>query len=339
MEIVNKEKPWILFGAGDEGRKLALALKDTNIMVYAFADNDKNKVDTYIEDKKVISFEEMVDVQEQYQVVVSVSKRHEKILFEQLRGAKIEDFFSLEEAYNAVQYDSIHVLQKYQGMYEGKRCFIIGTGPSLTTDDLEVLDAYGEITIASNKIFKIFEKTKWRPDIYCAIDDLVLKEYGEYIITLPIETILLANFESKNGGIGNKSDSTNIDIFRLIYKPYEGKEYPAFSSVPDRYVVEGFSVTYAIMQWAAYMGFKELYLLGIDFDYGNAEMGYKHFISNYDGENEKVRAPRLDKCLKAYEKAEMYSRENGFRIYNATRGGKLEVFERVDFDSLFENKE
>ena len=37
----------------------------------------------------------------------------------------------------------------------------------------------------------------------------------------------------------------------------------------------------------------------------------------------------------AFEFAEEYSKEHGFRIYNATRGGALEAFERVDFDSLF----
>ena len=37
----------------------------------------------------------------------------------------------------------------------------------------------------------------------------------------------------------------------------------------------------------------------------------------------------------AYIKAEEYSQNSEFKIYNATRGGKLEVFERVDFDELF----
>jgi hypothetical protein len=35
-----------------------------------------------------------------------------------------------------------------------------------------------------------------------------------------------------------------------------------------------------------------------------------------------------------YEGAERYSRNHGFRIYNATRGGELEAFERVDFDAV-----
>ena len=38
---------------------------------------------------------------------------------------------------------------------------------------------------------------------------------------------------------------------------------------------------------------------------------------------------------KAYEAFRRYADENGIKVKNATRGGKLEIFERVDFDSLF----
>jgi len=37
----------------------------------------------------------------------------------------------------------------------------------------------------------------------------------------------------------------------------------------------------------------------------------------------------------AFEKAKEYADGHGIKIYNATRGGKLEVFERVNFDDLF----
>ena len=40
----------------------------------------------------------------------------------------------------------------------------------------------------------------------------------------------------------------------------------------------------------------------------------------------------------AYEAAEKYTESKGIKIYNATRGGMLEVFERVDLDSLFEEE-
>ena len=64
-----------------------------------------------------------------------------------------------------------------------------------------------------------------------------------------------------------------------------------------------------------------------------------HFIDNYFTKDEleryKKNKPHPKEITKAYEIAEQYSREHGFRIYNATRGGALEVFERVNFDDLF----
>ncbi len=334
MEEIVKNKEWILFGAGDEGRKLSQILKSVGESVYAFVDNDINKVGDFFEERKIISFNEMLSIHQQYNIVVSVSKKYEGIIFEQLENAGIKDAIRLEKAYELVKYTSIPNLRRFKNMYRGKRCFIIGTGPSLTVDDLNVLHNNGEIVFASNKIFKIFDQTVWRPDIYCVIDDLVIEQYENVIVDLPVGTTLIANYDNEH-----KNKKNNINHFRLRYKAYTDEEYPEFSCNPDRYVVEGFSVTYAIMQWAAYMGFEEMYLLGIDFDYGDAKNGYKHFSNDYDGKNEKVKAPRLDKCLRAYMSAEMYSRENGFRIYNATRGGKLEVFERVDFDKLFSDKE
>lgn len=43
----------------------------------------------------------------------------------------------------------------------------------------------------------------------------------------------------------------------------------------------------------------------------------------------------LDFATMTFEKAREYADGHGIKIYNATRGGKLEVFERVNFDKLF----
>ena len=45
----------------------------------------------------------------------------------------------------------------------GKRCFIIGNGPSLKAEDLSKLYKNNEITFAFNRIYHIFDQTKWRP--------------------------------------------------------------------------------------------------------------------------------------------------------------------------------
>ena len=38
---------------------------------------------------------------------------------------------------------------------------------------------------------------------------------------------------------------------------------------------------------------------------------------------------------KSFKKVLKYSKENNIKVYNATRGGKLEILPRIDFDSLF----
>ena len=43
-----------------------------------------------------------------------------------------------------------------------------------------------------------------------------------------------------------------------------------------------------------------------------------------------------EKVTKGFEAALVYAKSRDIKIYNATRGGKLEVFERVDFDGLFD---
>ena len=45
--------------------------------------------------------------------------------------------------------------------------------------------------------------------------------------------------------------------------------------------------------------------------------------------------PNTDQSTLTFLAAKRYADAHGIKIYNATRGGKLEVFPRVEFDSLF----
>ena len=46
----------------------------------------------------------------------------------------------------------------------------------------------------------------------------------------------------------------------------------------------------------------------------------------------------IDEATLSYQAAKQYAQTHGIKIKNATRGGKLNVFQRVDFDSLFPKK-
>lgn len=109
-----------------------------------------------------------------------------------------------------------------------------------------------------------------------------------------------------------------------------------FSEDIEKYVYSGLTVTYNMIQMAMYMGFSEIYLLGIDFSFsGMSENKGNHFCEEYSKNTKMKGSFYAEESLKAYTAAEEISYKRGVRIYNATRGGKLEVFERKNFDKLF----
>lgn len=100
------------------------------------------------------------------------------------------------------------------------------------------------------------------------------------------------------------------------------------------------------MQIAAYMGFEKIYLLGVDHNYqvtididGNVITDptvEDYFCKGYDYDIKAVAVHNMGKNTRAYLGAKGYCDATGrTTINNATRGGKLEVFQRVEFDSMF----
>ena len=70
-------------------------------------------------------------------------------------------------------------LKKYKGIHCGERCFIIGNGPSLSPQDLEMLR--DEICFAANRIYDIYAQTTWRPTYYGIQDLFVLREISQEV--------------------------------------------------------------------------------------------------------------------------------------------------------------
>lgn len=233
--------------------------------------------------------------------------------------------------------------RKLKGKYAGKRCFIIGNGPSLTVDDLNKLK--DEITFGSNRIFTIYGKTDWRPTFYANQDQVVLENMlGELCDT--VSQSELAFLSAHNYSICGEQLKVfdNVLWMQKRFSPPHNNRY-GFSPDASKEVIEGLTITYTCMQIAAYMGFSEIYLLGIDHNYpieidddGNIvknDDSVKAYFGDAMVSMSDINLPKVVEMTRAYISAEKYSRENGFRIYNATRGGKLEVFQRVDFDALF----
>ena len=242
--------------------------------------------------------------------------------------------------------ESLAYLKSVHNKYPGKRCFVIGNGPSLTAEDLDRLK--GEITFASNRIYKIFNQTDWRPTYFTIFDEAVGKADGVIDGINSIECEM--KFVREEGQyIFGKINAPICYIRSRSSRKYLDKPNFSENMIERTYSIA--TVTYISLQLARHMGFSEIYLLGMDNQYAYSMLRDGTIVKNDGGKNyfgdkadklpdEKEDLPKFAPATwemdVAYNFAEKYSREHGFRIYNATRGGKLEVFERVDFDSLFD---
>ena len=60
-----------------------------------------------------------------------------------------------------------------------------------------------------------------------------------------------------------------------------------------------------------------------------------HFHPDYFKKIQKCPNPKLDKVAMTYRFAKEQFEKSNRNIFNATKGGKLEIFKRVNYESLF----
>ncbi|MGG3564205.1 6-hydroxymethylpterin diphosphokinase MptE-like protein [Neobacillus rhizosphaerae] len=227
-------------------------------------------------------------------------------------------------------------LKTFKNIHLSKRCFIIGNGPSLNAEDLEKLK--NEITFAFNRIYYIFDKTNWRPTYYCSEDDKTIFKSKEEINEIKIEN----KFFPVNFPWDYKIHFNNAMYY--IFKFGDRSEEPRFSENIVKGIYWGNTVAYTAIQIAVYMGIKEIYLLGVDHNFSKMvndkgeividETAKDYFSEKYNTDKDDLYIPNVEISTRAFTAAKRYADKHNIKIYNATRGGKLEVFERVDFDKI-----
>lgn len=236
-------------------------------------------------------------------------------------------------------------IEKFHNIHQERRCFIIGNGPSLRLTDLEKLN--NEFTFASNRINLLFDKTNWRPTYYlCQDKNYIINNYEE------ICNIKSEKFLSLSPFISNNLKFIEANYYLLNYSGNNNK----FAYDFTKNVGNSATVTYSAIQLAVYMGFKEIILIGCDhqFKYIRDKKSKKiimnniendHFTKEYSkGNIEKFEKKHNTNCFvaniysmeKGFEIARDYCHHHNIKILNATRGGALEIFERINFDSIFE---
>lgn len=275
-------------------------------------------------------FVSIEDLSEKDTVVITTNEAEEHIrdILKKYFHGRIYDIYNCRPS-------KYSTLAAYKNRYQGQRCFIIGNGPSLCVSDLEKLKDFKEICFGSNRIYRIYEQTKWRPAYYVAIDTMGMKKPDMDFLHQHAD----ASFFIADYYYADIDKIENATGFRMINRIYSNNENIYFSNDITEGVASGRTVTYAMLQLACYMGFTEIYLLGVDFSWGEDGRD-THFCKDYSNADEdkiqRTQAIRNKAEIeRAYRSAQNYAKQHNIKIYNATRGGHLEVFERIDFDSLF----
>jgi len=234
-------------------------------------------------------------------------------------------------------------LKLFHNIHDGQKCFIVGNGPSLCIEDLNEIHKSGIISLACNLIFKCYDKTQWRPRYYFFTDGVGIREtFTDNNVLSYVSKNCQYIFSRSNGDLAKYVNCIdNLMLFKYVFS--DSEDIFSFSSDCSREVYIGHTVTYAMLQIAVYMGFKEIYLIGMDHSFSmertkDGNVTKRENIHNHAailGSYGLWGIAEPMKTTNAYISAKNYADTHGIKIYNATRGGNLEVFERVVFDELF----
>ncbi len=229
----------------------------------------------------------------------------------------------------------------------GETCFVIGNGPSLTAADLDTLKQRRMFCFASKGIYKIFDQTEWRPDLWGVSDlDYIEMKKDDINELKGFPKLVCAQSYLKKG----------ILIRDAIYYPFiQAERTPRFFNQNMERGIHFYGlITAKLINIAVYMGFQEIYILGCDHSLPLKidKDGKKiidtsknfHFASDYyDSQSEQQNAYRnilnaekeMQYATDSYKELQYFCSEIGVNIYNATRGGELEVFPRIEFEKIF----
>lgn len=233
-------------------------------------------------------------------------------------------------------------LAVYKNRYQGRRCFLIGNGPSLKAEDLTALHQAGEITFAFNRIYNIFDDTPWRPTFYVSQDEKMLAGCADIVSEMSGST----KFIPIQLHWWHNIDIKNAHYFNIVNQAVDDPLKFKFSDDIAHCIFNSSTVMYTAAQLAAYMGFSEIYLIGVDhhFHISRNNQGEivvddsvkDYFSDKYNEDKANLYIPNTELSTLTYYAMKDQCESRGIKVFNATRGGKLEVFERVEFNSLLD---
>lgn len=225
---------------------------------------------------------------------------------------------------------------KFKNVHAGERCFILGTGPSLKKINLDILKE--EIIFGVNFYYKSALINSIVPRYYCLYDEIFHTTHKdsteELIRELPDTTFFV---RTKAFEVINQFNIGTKNVYYEHCNLYQYGDLIKFDMTKN--MTAPFNVILGCLQTAIYMGFKEIYLLGCDFN-SFASLKVEHC---YDKGDAPARIMPIGFELKYYSMVsyhhyaiEKYARKRDISIYNLTPNSLLDAYERKSLESVLQ---
>jgi hypothetical protein len=229
----------------------------------------------------------------------------------------------------------------YKKKHDGERCFILGTGPSLNLlTDMQINALSKEIVFGANSMYKAEIVSSIVPKYYGLLDNLYWTELSFTFADIAARykqkpPIFITDIRAENFA---KNACTDIKHIFIYSKKYPVKE---MSEKLENNIYAAMNViSYSILT-AIYMGFKDIYLLGCDYNaFCTAGKGHA-----YDDKSELAKTKyNLAFYLKFYWITTEFhyliaklAKEKGVNVVNLTPNSLLDAYQRGSINDVFVN--
>ncbi|MEK9993380.1 MAG: 6-hydroxymethylpterin diphosphokinase MptE-like protein [Hydrogenophilales bacterium] len=232
-----------------------------------------------------------------------------------------------------------------------KKCFIIGSGPSVKNQDLSKIKNH--FTIVHNAFYLVRNNYEMTPNLY-VIEDYLPAADNSLELNKINDIKFVVPYQLKKY-IHKKPNVTYINFDYSYIKDYKNdKDYFGKYLFSQDLSLKGFwggTVVYLSLQIANYLEFKEVYLLGVDLSWTipksakiegavitSTEDDPNHFHDNYFGKGKRWHLPRVERYKIGIENAIRELNQKGVKVYNCSPVSNIQGAKNLDFDKLMHEK-
>jgi hypothetical protein len=234
----------------------------------------------------------------------------------------------------------------FRDRHKGKRCFVLGNGPSLKRQDLSAI--VNEVTFVTNSFYlhPLVGET-WQPTYYFLSDP----QYFDGSLDLSEMTAIASRITTAPFFVpfyAHKvlQDSQVLPLDRTYYVAAGGERLDRVQKKPDfTTVTPGMqTVVQLAMMAAMYMGCSTIYLMGLDHDWLSHFGEEVHFYGEHEADDQPdghvgqwtylSLMEAMTMMWQHYLMLSRIARNEGIKIINCTGGGFLDVFERANYEQI-----